>query len=224
MDPEGVRFRDRVDAGRRLAALLAGYQNQDAVVYALPRGGVPVALVIADALNCPLDLIIIRKIGHPWNPEYGLGAIAEDGLLVVQEEELARLDRDWFAAAQQRELKEAARRRQLYLGGRQPLSAAGKIAILVDDGIATGSTMLVAVKKLRREKPARMVVAVPVAPKETAQRFAGIVDEFVAVSIPETFWGAIGYYYDDFTQVSDEEVVALLQGHKRKAGAREKYF
>ncbi len=216
MDPESVRFRDRVDAGRRLAALLTRYQNQDAVVYALPRGGVPVAREIADALNCPLDLIIIRKIGHPSNPEYALGAIAEDGLLVVKEEELARLDRDWFAAEKQRQLQEAGRRRQLYLGGKQPLSAAGKIAILVDDGIATGSTMLVAVKKVRREKPAKIVVAVPVSPKDTARRFAKEVDEFVAVSIPETFWGAIGYYYDDFTQVSDEEVMALLQGKESR--------
>jgi putative phosphoribosyl transferase len=125
---------------------------------------------------------------------------------------LARLDRDWFAAEKQRQLQEAGRRRQLYLGGKQPLSAAGKIAILVDDGIATGSTMLVAVKKVRREKPAKIVVAVPVSPKDTARRFAEEVDEFVAASIPETFWGAIGYYYDDFTQVSDEEVMALLQG------------
>ena len=216
MDPKGVRFRDRVDAGRRLAALLTRYKNQDAVVYALPRGGVPVAKEIADALNCPLDLIIIRKIGHPWNPEYALGAIAEDGLLVVKEEELARVDRDWFAAEKQRQLQEAARRRQLYLGGKQPLSAAGKIAILVDDGIATGSTMLVAVKKVRREKPAKIVVAVPVSPKDTARRFAEEVDEFVAASIPETFWGAIGYYYDDFTQVSDEEVMALLQGNESR--------
>ncbi len=216
MDPEGLRFRDRADAGRRLAALLARYKNQDAVVYALPRGGVPVAKEIAKALNCPLDLIIIRKIGHPWNPEYALGAIAEDGLLVVQEEDLTRLDQDWFAAEKQRQLQEAARRRQLYLGGKQPLSAAGKIAILVDDGIATGSTMLVAVKKVRREKPARIVVAVAVSPRDTARQFAKEVDEFVAASIPEPFWGAIGYYYDDFTQVSDEAVMALLQGKERR--------
>ncbi len=210
MNEDGLRFRDRVDAGKRLAALLSGYKDQEAVVYALPRGGVPVAKEVAVALGCPLDLIIIRKIGHPWNPEYALGAIAEDGLLVVKEEELATVDPDWFASEKQRQLTEASRRRALYLRGKKPVSAAGKIAILVDDGIATGSTMLVAVKKVRLEKPAKIVVAVPVSPKDTARRFAAEVDEFVAVLVPAFFWGAIGYYYEDFTQVSDEEVISLL--------------
>jgi predicted phosphoribosyltransferase len=211
MDREDVRFRDRVDAGRRLAALLGKYKNQKAVVYALPRGGVPVAKEIARALHCPLDVIIIRKIGHPGNPEYALGAVAENGFLVVNEEELARVDQHWFQVAMEEQKREAKRRRELYLQDRQPLAATGKIAILVDDGIATGSTMLVAVKKVRQEKPAKLIVAVAVSPKATAQRFSGEVDEFVAVTIPEIFWGAIGYYYDDFHQVSDEEVMALLK-------------
>ncbi|MDI6853878.1 MAG: phosphoribosyltransferase [Deltaproteobacteria bacterium] len=206
-----MRFRDRVDAGRRLAALLAKYKNQNAVVYALPRGGVPVAKEIARKLHCPLDLVIIRKIGHPGNPEYALGAIAEDGLLVVDEEDLARVDPKWFEAEKEKQIHEAIRRRKLYLGGREPISATGKIAIVVDDGIATGSTMLAAVKKIKQEKPEKIVVAVAVSPKETAQRFAEEVDEFVAVTIPEIFWGAIGYYYDDFSQVSDEGVIALLK-------------
>jgi len=211
MDREDVRFRDRVDAGRRLAALLGKYKNQNAVIYALPRGGVPVAMEVARVLNCPLDLIIVRKIGHPMNPEYALGAVAEDGFLVVNEEELARVDPKWFEAEMEKQKQEAKRRRELYLQGREPITASGKIAIIVDDGIATGSTMQVAVKKVKREKPAKMVVAVAVSPKETAQRFAKEVDEFVAVTIPEIFWGAIGYYYDDFSQVSDEEVMALLK-------------
>jgi predicted phosphoribosyltransferase len=211
MDQEVERFRDRVDAGKRLAARLAHYKNQNAVVYALPRGGVPVGKEIAQELHCPFDLIIIRKIGHPGNPEYALGAVAEDGLLVVNEEELARVDQQWFEAERENQLEEARRRRELYLKGKERISAAGKIAILVDDGIATGSTMLVAVKKVRREQPEKIVVAVAVSPKETAQRFAAEVDEFVAVTIPDIFWGAIGYYYDDFSQVSDEEVIALLK-------------
>jgi putative phosphoribosyl transferase len=211
MDREDVRFRDRVDAGRRLAALLGKYKNQNAVIYALPRGGVPVAMEIARVLNCPLDLIIVRKIGHPRNPEYALGAVAEDGFLVVNEEELARVDPKWFEAEMEKQKQEAKRRRELYLQGRKPIAALGKIAIVVDDGIATGSTMLVAVKKVTQEKPAKIVVAVAVSPQETAQRFAKEVDEFVAVTIPEIFLGAIGYYYDDFSQVSDEEVIALLK-------------
>jgi predicted phosphoribosyltransferase len=205
-----VYFRNRIDAGQRLARLLDKYKDRDAVVYALPRGGVPVGKEVARALNCPLDLIIVRKIGHPWNPEYALGAVAEDGPLVVNESELARVDRQWFEAEKHRQLQEARRRRELYLRGKEPISAAQKIAILVDDGIATGSTMLVAVKKVKQEKPARIVVAVAVSPKDTAQRFAAEVDEFVAVTIPEFFLGAIGYYYEDFSQVSDEEVIALL--------------
>jgi predicted phosphoribosyltransferase len=208
---EVIRFRDRVDAGKRLAALLAKYQGQNAVVYALPRGGVPVGKEIARKLHCPLDLVIIRKIGHPWNPEYALGAVAEDGLLVVNEEELAQVDRKWFEAEKARQMAEARRRRELYLQGKEPIPATGKIAILVDDGIATGSTMMVAVKKIKQEQPEKVVVAVAVSPKETAQRFAREVDEFVAVTIPEIFWGAIGYYYDDFSQISDEEVMALLK-------------
>lgn len=208
---EVVRFRDRVDAGRRLAELLVKYQDQNAVVYALPRGGVPVGKEIARKLNCPLDLVIIRKIGHPWNPEYALGAVAEDGLLVVNEEELATVDQQWFEAEKARQMAEARRRRELYLKGREHIPATGKVAILVDDGIATGSTMLVAVKKIKRENPRKVVVAVAVSPKDTARRFAQEVDEFVAVTIPEIFWGAIGYYYDDFSQLTDEEVIALLE-------------
>jgi predicted phosphoribosyltransferase len=211
MDREGLRFRDRIDAGRKLAGLLGEYKNQNAVVYALPRGGVPVAMEVARVLNCPLDLIIVRKIGHPMNPEYALGAVAEDGSLVVNEEELARVDPEWFEAEMKKQKQEAKRRRELYLQSRKPIPASGKIAIIVDDGIATGSTMLVAVKKVKQEKPAKIVVAVAVSPKETAQRFVEEVDEFVAVTIPEIFWGAIGYYYDDFSQVSDEEVMALLK-------------
>uniref|UniRef100_A0A7C3Z0H1 Phosphoribosyl transferase n=1 Tax=Desulfobacca acetoxidans TaxID=60893 RepID=A0A7C3Z0H1_9BACT len=211
MHREALHFRDRIDAGQRLAALLAKYRNQKAVVYALPRGGVPVGKEIAAALNCPLDLIIVRKIGHPLNPEYALGAIAEDGFLVVNEAELAKVDRQWFEAEKHKQLQEARKRRDLYLQGQEPIAATGRIAILADDGIATGSTMLAAVKKIKQEKPTKVVVAVAVSPQDTAQRLAQEVDEFVAVFIPEIFWGAISNYYDDFSQVSDEEVVHILR-------------
>ena len=211
MGLNNLRFRDRIDAGKRLAPLLDKYRNQNAVVYALPRGGVPVGKEVASALKCPLDLVIVRKIGHPMYPEYALGAVTEDGFLVVDKEELAKVDIGWFEAEKQRQIQEAKRRRELYLQGKEPIKAVNKIAILVDDGIATGSTMLVAVKKVKQEKPAKIVVAIAVSPKETAQRFAREVDEFVAVTIPEIFLGAIGYYYDDFSQVSDEEVMILLK-------------
>ena len=211
MEYEDLRFRDRIDAGRRLAEKLVKYKNKPAVVYALPRGGVPVGKEVARELECPLDLLIIRKIGHPGNPEYALGAVAEDGFLVVNEEDLARVDKAWFEAEKEKQMQEARRRRERYLQGRKPIPAAGKIAILVDDGIATGSTMLAAVKKIREENPETIVVAVAVSPKDTARRFAQEVDDFVAVTVPEVFWGAIGYYYDDFSQVTDEEVMALLK-------------
>ena len=211
MAGEDIRFHDRIDAGRQLAGLLGQYKNKNAVVYALPRGGVPVGKEIAKTLHCPLDLIIVRKIGHPMNPEYAMGAVAEDGFFLVNAEELSRVDRNWFEAEKERQIQEAQRRRKLYLMGKEPISALGKIAILVDDGIATGSTMLVAVQKVKQEKPAKIVVAVAVSPKDTARKFAAEVDEFVAVTVPEIFRGAIGYYYDDFSQVSDEEVIALLK-------------
>jgi len=211
MDQGNVRFRDRVEAGRRLAELLKKYKDQQPVVYALPRGGVPVAKEVSRVLQCPLDLIIIRKIGHPGAPEYALGAVAEDGLLVVDEQDLANVDRGWFEAEKERQLLEAKRRRALYLKGKKPVPADGKTAIIVDDGIATGSTMLVAVRKIRQDQPSKVVVAVPVSPPETARSFAEKVDDFVAVSVPEVFYGAIGYYYEDFTQVSDEEVINLLK-------------
>jgi predicted phosphoribosyltransferase len=211
MDGTYVRFRDRIEAGRQLADLLGKYKDTNAVVYALPRGGVPVGKEIAKTLHCPLDLIIVRKIGHPMNPEYAMGAVAEDGFLMVNAAELSKVDRDWFEAEKQRQIQEAKRRRELYLIDKDPVPASGKIAILVDDGIATGSTMLVAVRKVKQEKPEKLIVAVGVSPKDTAEIFAEEVDEFVAATIPERFWGAIGYYYDDFSQISDEEVIGLLK-------------
>jgi predicted phosphoribosyltransferase len=210
MRHEDVYFRNRLDAGARLADLLEKFRDRDGVIYALPRGGVPVGKLIADRLKWPLDLLIIRKIGHPYNPEYALGAVSDEGLVVVNPAELEALDRNWFDREKERQQQEARRRRELYLKGRAPVDPRGKTAIIVDDGIATGSTMLAAIRALRQKGPARIIVAVPVAPRETAALMSREADEFVAVSIPQFFLGAIGAYYEDFSQVSDEEVVALL--------------
>jgi putative phosphoribosyl transferase len=204
-------FRNRLEAGKRLALLLGKYRDKNAAVYALPRGGVPVAKEIARELNCPLDLLIIRKIGHPFNPEYAIGAVSEEGHLVVNERELETINKMWFEAELAKQKREAKRRRGLYLRDKRPIDPKGKTAIIVDDGIATGSSMLVGIKELKLKEPEKIVVAVPVAPLNTAQLMEKEVDEFVAVSLPEYFMGAIGYYYEDFAQLSDEEVIALLQ-------------
>ena len=206
-----MRFRDRADAGRQLAHRLAAkYAGQDGVVYALPRGGVPLGAEIARRLHLPLDLLIARKIGHPFNPEYAIGAVTESGELASNPREVAQVRTEWFQHQIEVEREEARRRHRVYLSNRAPLSAAGKLAILVDDGIATGLTMEVAIRELRRQKPARLVVAVPVAPSDTAAKFARAVDDFVALDIPEYYLGAVGAYYEDFAQVTDDEVIALL--------------
>lgn len=205
-----MRFRDRAEAGRRLAAALADRLDGPAVVYPLPRGGVVLGVEIAEALHLPLDLIIPRKIGHPYSPEYGIAAVVESGELVKNDAEVARVDAAWFAHAVERERAEARRRRELYLRGRAPVPVEGRIAILVDDGIATGLTMEAAIREAKRRRPARTIVAVPVAPPDTAARMRREVDDFVALDVPEYYLGAVGAYYDHFPQLTDEEVIELL--------------
>jgi putative phosphoribosyl transferase len=206
-----MRFRDRSDAGRKLAQALKKYQNQDGVIYALPRGGVVLGVEVARELGMPLDLLIPRKIGHPLQPEYAIGAVVETGEMICNQREVVRLDPQWLRQEVEAERQEARRRRELYLGGREPVSVKGKTAIILDDGIATGLTMEVAIRDARRREPARLIVAVPVAPPETAERLAREVDEFVLLDHSPYYLGAVGAYYDHFAQVSDDEVVALLQ-------------
>jgi len=206
-----MRFKDRADAGRKLAQALNSYANQEGVVYALPRGGVVLGVEVARALRMPLDLLIPRKLGHPLQPEYAIGAVVESGEMVVNQWEVSRVDPQWFKHEVEAERHEARRRRELYLGGRAPAAVKGKIAIIVDDGIATGLTMEVAIRDARYREPGRLVVAVPVAPPETVERLAREVDEFVVLDRSPYYLGAVGAYYDYFTQVSDDEVVALLR-------------
>ncbi len=207
-----MRFRDRRDAGLRLAQLLATrYDQQDGVVYALPRGGVVPGAEVARRLHMPLDLIIARKIGHPYNPEYAIGAVTEYGDPVINPDEVAHLHSESFGRQVAAQRQEASRRRQVYLGGRASLSAKGKIAIIVDDGIATGLTMEAAIRELQGQQPARLVVAVPVIPADTATKLAREVDDVVALDVAENYLGAVGAYYEYFPQVSDDEVVALLR-------------
>jgi predicted phosphoribosyltransferase len=180
-------------------------------VYALPRGGVPLGVEVAKALHMPLDLIIPRKIGHPSNPEYAICAVGESGALVCNEAEVSRVDQEWFQQQVQAEREEARRRRAHYLKHRASVPLKGKTAIIVDDGIATGFTMEAAIQDARQQRPGRVVVAVPVVPRYTMDRLRNEVDEVVTLDIPEVYLGAVGAYYDDFAQVSDEEVIDMLQ-------------
>lgn len=203
-------FKDRSDAGRQLAALLQPYQNGNAAVIALPRGGVIVGCEIARMLGCPLDITISRKIGHPMNPEYAIGAISERTQVVGNQHEWESVDQEWLKRTIAEQKREIERRRQLYLKGKEPIELTGKTVIIADDGIATGSTMMVAIQEIKLQKPERIIVAVPVAPKEEAAAIRKQVDIFVAVTVPDYFLGAVGAYYRDFEQTSDSEVIKAL--------------
>jgi predicted phosphoribosyltransferase len=206
-------FRDRVEAGDALAGLLGHYAGRpDVLVLALPRGGVPVAARVAEALGAPLDVFVVRKLGVPGQPELAMGAIATGGVRVVNEQVVGRLrlgeaDLQRVAEAEGREL---ARRERSYREGRGPPDLAGQVVILVDDGLATGSTMRAAVAAARRLGPARVVVAVPTAPASTCQRLGEEADEVVCATTPRPF-RAVGYSYRSFPQTSDEEVRSLLR-------------
>lgn len=204
-------FNDREDAGNKLAELLEKYREKDAVILALPRGGVVIGKTIAKKLNLPLGLVVVRKIGHPYNPEYGIAAISENGKIVKDELEVENIDPDWFREESDRQLEEAKRRRERYWGDQKPIDLKNKIAILIDDGLATGLTMMAAIAEVKDQNPSKIIVASPVSPSDTASKIEMMVDEFIAVSIPDPFIGAIGSYYEYFPQISDEEVIELLK-------------
>lgn len=208
-----MQFIDRQDAGRQLADQLEHLRGEPCVVLALPRGGVPVGAEIAARLGAPLDLLLVRKIGVPWHPELAMGAVVDgvDPVIVRNDAIIASADvsdRE-FEAVCQRELAEIERRRKRYLAARKPTEITGRVAIVVDDGIATGATVRAAIQGLKRRNPKRIVLAVPVAPPDTIARLEGEVDEVVCLDQPLGF-GAIGFYYRDFSQLDDEEVVRML--------------
>lgn len=215
-----MRFRDRSDAGHRLAEKLIGVDTDNAVVIALPRGGVPVAAIVAEELGLPLDVILVRKVGAPQQPELAVGAVtdgdemrltvnrdiqAELGLSDEEIEELAR-----------RQLPEIERRCETYYKGRSPTPLSGKTVIVVDDGVATGATVNAALRLIRAQKPARLILALPVAPADAIARLEEHADTVICLQTPSPFY-AVGAHYADFSQVSDEEVIALLEGaHARE--------
>ena len=217
MGPSSVRrFRNREQAGRELGARLARFAADPAIVIlALPRGGVPVAAEVARALGRAFDLLLVRKLGIPGMEETAMGAIAGDGTVVMNDELLAdlRLSDAAVDAVIQRETRELARRDALYRGGRPSAEVAGQIVLVVDDGIATGATMLAAVRLLRHQGAARIVVAAPVAPPDTVARLTDEADEVVVISTPASF-SAVGCWYEDFSQTTDEEVSRLLAAYR----------
>jgi len=211
-------YQDRVDAGRALARALVSFNGaSDAIVLGLPRGGVPVASEIARALGLPLDVLVVRKLGLPWQPELAMGAIASGGAVVLNEDVLehAAGREDLVEQVKRRELAELVRREREFRGTRPPVAVAGRTAIVVDDGLATGATMEAAVRALRTLGAARVVVSVPVASVEARQRIAALADETVCLETPPYF-SAVGQWYRDFEQTSDSEVSRLLAASRQQ--------
>jgi putative phosphoribosyl transferase len=211
-------FANRTEAGQKLAQRLKKYANRsDVIVLGAPRGGVPVAFEVATHLGAPLDVFMLRKLGVPGHEEFAFGAIASGGVRIVDRDTveglgITGLDIERITRAEEQELE---RREQAYRGGRPRLDVSGRTVILVDDGIATGSSVRAAIRALRQMKPARIVIAVPVAPSSTCSRLKSEVDELVCVEMPEPFYG-VGQFYDDFSQVSDEEVKERLDNASRQ--------
>lgn len=207
-----MRFQDRADAGRQLAARLTAYTNRsDLIVLALPRGGVPVAYEVAQRLHVPLDVFLVRKLGVPGHPELAMGAIAEGGVEVLSENLIRDVGIPHTLVRQVavRERLELDRRDQIYRGGRRLSPVRGQVVILIDDGLATGSSMQAAVLALKPLAPSRIIVAVPVGARETCVRLSHVADQVVCLEMPEPFQ-AVGLWYDVFTQTTDEEVRRLL--------------
>lgn len=207
-------FQDRRDAGRKLAAALSEFRGRNCVVLALPRGGVPVAAEVAAALGVPLDILLVRKIGAPRQPELAIGSVVDGATpIVVQDASLMLLTGTTsrqFREICRRELDEIERRRKSYLGDHPPERLEGRIAIIIDDGLATGNTMRAALRAVRQRKPEKIVMAVPVAPRATLNDFHEQADEIVWLEMPDPF-GSVGAFYCNFSQVGDAEVIRCLK-------------
>jgi putative phosphoribosyl transferase len=215
-----IPFIDRREAGRELARHLTDYhQRSDVVVLALPRGGVPVAYEVATALDAPLDVFVVRKVGLPGHREFAIGALATGGVLILDEELLRtyRIPRDAIDAVVREEQQELERRERAYRAGEQGVSVAGRVVILVDDGLATGSTMKAAVRAVRQLGPSRVVVAAPVGAADSCRELESVADAVVCARTPQPF-RAVGLWYHRFDQTSDDEVMALLSASRAPAG------
>ena len=208
-------FLDRADAGRHLAKALSDHKREKPIILALPRGGVPVAAEIARALDAPLDLVLVRKIGVPYQPELAMGAVVDGpNPVTVRNEDIIRqagVSEADFAAVRDRELAEIRRRRDRYLAGRAHPHLKGRVVIVIDDGVATGATTRAALRAVRRQNPSRLILAIPVASADVLHALRGEADDVVCLEDHEPF-GAVGSYYANFGQVTDEEVAGMLAG------------
>ena len=216
-----MQFADRTEAGRQLAKRLVHLRGEPVVVLGLPRGGVPVAAEVARAIGAPLDVIVVRKLGVPFQPELAMGAVGEEGARVIDAEvvHLARVSADELSVIEARERSEVDRRARSYRAGRNRVPLAGRIAVIVDDGIATGATARAACQVARALGAARVVLATPVAPPDWQYRIGSDADDLVSVATPTPFF-AIGEFYDDFSQTSDDAVVACLTQQEDGPGDR----
>jgi predicted phosphoribosyltransferase len=206
-------FKNRADAGKQLAKALMSYQGEDVVVLGLPRGGVVLASEVASSLKAPLDLVFAHKIGHPLQEEYAIAAISESGYLLGNDFELKQVESKWLENQKEKELERMRKRRELYLKGVAKQDLKNKTVILVDDGIATGLTLQVAIEEVKHHKPKKIIVGVPIAAEGIASKIKRQVDQLVALQIdPDfTFLGAVGCYYEEFSQVEDEAVIDCLR-------------
>lgn len=212
-----MMFIDRNDAGRRLGQELLKYKDQSCIVFALPRGGVVLGEEISKSLHAPLDLIFSHKLSHPYQPEYAIAAISESGHLVGNRFEIQSAGQKWLEAEKKHQIEEIKRRRNLYLKGKKDEDLRNKVAIIVDDGIATGLTLEAAILEIKDRHPLKIIIAVPMTPKSKAEFFKKQVDEFIALEVPEDhlYLGAVGAYYQHFNQVEDEEVIHILKTYSK---------
>jgi predicted phosphoribosyltransferase len=201
-------FINRLDGAIQLVLKLKKYKGKDGIVLAIPRGGVPVGYVIAKELMFPLEVMLTKKIGHPFNSEYAIGSVSMDGTIVINN--ITGVSEKYIQEKSEELKKSLKEKFAFFMGDRKPQSLKNKVVILVDDGIATGSTMIASIQSIRTQQPKSLIVAVPVAPPDTAEKIKLLVDEFVALSLPHNFQ-AVGQFYEDFPQVSDEEVIELLK-------------